>query len=137
MDELVRKALGRIIADIAPSELLQIGEFELANFSSKITTMAYGIPDFSKRYPLAIVRLQGHAIDMAILARLRDLVADCVIAIIPNNTTIDYRALGFKCLAKSAEFQLCSFDIANYKHTPDWLNSKYWANPELWNQHRW
>ncbi|MGD8939893.1 MAG: DUF6231 family protein [Gammaproteobacteria bacterium] len=30
-----------------------------------------------------------------------------------------------------------AFDIASYKTTPDWLNNKYWANPELWDKHWW
>ncbi len=29
------------------------------------------------------------------------------------------------------------FDLAHYKVTPDWLNPKNWANPELWDKYRW
>jgi hypothetical protein len=29
------------------------------------------------------------------------------------------------------------YDIATYKKTPDWLNAKDWANPELWDKYRW
>jgi len=32
---------------------------------------------------------------------------------------------------------LYGFDIATYKVTPDWLNSRYWANPELWDRYWW
>lgn len=32
---------------------------------------------------------------------------------------------------------LYAFDIATYKVTPDWLNSRYWANPELWDRYWW
>lgn len=32
---------------------------------------------------------------------------------------------------------LFSFDIDRYKHTPDWLSPRYWANPELWDRYRW
>lgn len=32
---------------------------------------------------------------------------------------------------------LFSFDIDRYKHTPDWLNARNWANPELWDRYRW
>ena len=28
-------------------------------------------------------------------------------------------------------------DIAKYKVTPDWLNAKHWANPELFNKYWW
>ncbi|MFP4252452.1 MAG: DUF6231 family protein [Guyparkeria sp.] len=29
------------------------------------------------------------------------------------------------------------FDIETYKRTPDWLNARNWANPELWGKYRW
>jgi len=32
---------------------------------------------------------------------------------------------------------MCRFELSDYKTTPDWLNSKYWANPELYNKYRW
>jgi hypothetical protein len=28
-------------------------------------------------------------------------------------------------------------DLYDYKPTPDWLNNRFWANPELWNKYRW
>lgn len=30
---------------------------------------------------------------------------------------------------------LLKFDLRTYKTTPEWLNSKYWARPELWDKH--
>lgn len=32
---------------------------------------------------------------------------------------------------------LYHYDIYDYKLTPDWLNSQYWANPHRWNKTRW
>jgi Family of unknown function (DUF6231) len=32
---------------------------------------------------------------------------------------------------------LYGFDLHDYKTTPDWLNSRYWAHPELWDRYRW
>ena len=29
------------------------------------------------------------------------------------------------------------FSLADYKVTPDWLNARHWANPELWDRYRW
>lgn len=29
------------------------------------------------------------------------------------------------------------FELESYKATPEWLNSKYWANPELFGKYRW
>ncbi len=30
---------------------------------------------------------------------------------------------------------LLKFDLRTYKATPEWLNSKYWARPELWDKY--
>lgn len=32
---------------------------------------------------------------------------------------------------------LYHFDLYDYKRTPDWLNPRHWANPGLWDKHRW
>lgn len=29
------------------------------------------------------------------------------------------------------------FDLLDYKPTPGWLNPGGWANPDMWNKHRW
>ena len=29
------------------------------------------------------------------------------------------------------------FSIHDYKRTPDWLNPRFWAHPELWDRYRW
>jgi len=44
------------------------------------------------------------------------------------------RGLGF--MADSGDQGYC-FDIDHYKTTPDWLNPRHWANPELWDKYRW
>lgn len=32
---------------------------------------------------------------------------------------------------------LWQFNLYDYKRLPNWLNSKYWANPENWDKRRW
>ncbi|MFP4639754.1 MAG: DUF6231 family protein [Guyparkeria sp.] len=44
-------------------------------------------------------------------------------------------ALGYK--ASSPDDPVYQFDIHDYKQTPDWLNPRNWANPELWDKYRW
>lgn len=39
--------------------------------------------------------------------------------------------------ATDAGESLYRFDIADYKTTPDWLNDRYWANPQLYDKFRW
>ena len=41
---------------------------------------------------------------------------------------------GYKYYGPSSnnKVQIFIYDISEYKDNPDWLNSKNWANPELW-----
>ena len=34
--------------------------------------------------------------------------------------------------SRNTKVQVFIYDISEYKDNPDWLNSKNWANPELW-----
>ena len=49
--------------------------------------------------------------------------------------------LGFHRLAVSRDAtgrrRWYEYDMAHYKVTPDWLNPRNWANPELWDKYRW
>lgn len=86
-----------------------------------------------------------------LVARLRDLHSVHLIIVLPigegwpNHISYwqktDMLGLGF---SQVAEFQyqqhtvhIYAFDIASYKTTPEWLNSKYWANPEMFDKYWW
>ena len=45
-----------------------------------------------------------------------------------------FRALGFTLSATdtAANLRIYFYDLATYKTVPDWLNARYWANPERW-----
>lgn len=45
-----------------------------------------------------------------------------------------FRALGFLCELFDTETgsRIHTYDLPRYKPTPDWLNARYWANPERW-----
>ena len=58
------------------------------------------------------------------------------------------RALGFRRLPlkdetssgqprDTDEERLYYFDIFDYKDVPDWLNSRFWSNPDMWDKSRW
>lgn len=50
----------------------------------------------------------------------------------------DYLAMGFKHIAGSDDgLQVFSYAIENYQPKRDWLNSRFWANPEMYNKYRW
>ena len=82
----------------------------------------------------------------ALLAALRDVYSDvCLVLFSPRPargaevwTQEDLAALGFRlhvhCGAQEAIYR---FSLADYKTTPDWLNSRSWANPRLWEKYRW
>ncbi|WP_018880438.1 DUF6231 family protein [Thioalkalivibrio sp. ALE30] len=53
----------------------------------------------------------------------------------------DFLALGFR---RDPEAETAAPDHAvyrtslyDYKLTPDWLNARFWANPEMWDKARW
>jgi len=56
-------------------------------------------------------------------------------------THADYLALGMRHVGDygggTPAHALYEFDIVDYKHTPDWLNSEHWAHPELFDKFRW
>ncbi|MGM8884459.1 DUF6231 family protein [Psychrobacter sp. 1U2] len=92
------------------------------------------------------------------IMRYRDLYAAHLLLAIDNS--LDLRAYGFMpfdsineqsldisvkptshpshdaSLSTSA-LALWQFNLYDYKRLPNWLNSKYWANPENWDKHRW
>jgi len=56
----------------------------------------------------------------------------------PGNAPLnpqDLRALGLRRMQGSQ--RLFQFNLDSYKHNPDWLNSRFWANPDQWNKRRW
>ena len=71
------------------------------------------------------------------LTRLRDLLARQVWVLTHPTHTQRLRELGFSCIEDLGEWQMWQFNILEYKHIPDWFNSKYWANPENWGKYRW
>ncbi len=103
---------------------------------------------WQKRYALAIAHLPDTlTTDRALhlLSSLRDLHARQVLAFIPVDAfrwqAADLLALGMQRHARFEQGQQLieawSFDIKTYKPVPDWLNPRFWANPENWNKFRW
>jgi hypothetical protein len=48
----------------------------------------------------------------------------------------DFLALGFKLSLKD-EHTVFSYNIKDYQFKKDWLNSRFWANPENFDKYRW
>jgi hypothetical protein len=50
----------------------------------------------------------------------------------------DYLAMGFRHIGGSEDgLQIFSYAIENYQPKRDWLNSRFWANPDMYNKYRW
>lgn len=78
-----------------------------------------------------------------LLAALRDRCARRVLVALPARawSAQDMRGFGFETLGTvrtdGSVLATFSFDIDHYKRTPDCLNARNWANPELWDRFRW
>lgn len=103
---------------------------------------------FTQRYDLGFVILDNlemsslsDVIKAQFLVKLRDLMAKKLVVVATEQDNKLMRSLGFtQLIEKSAQgndLAIWQFNILNYKHVPDWFNSKYWANPENWNKFRW
>lgn len=76
---------------------------------------------------------------VAVLARLRDVHAPRVIALLARRPApeaasfladTDLLALGFMLYEGDGDARVAFYDVAEYKHTPDWLNPRVWTHPE-------
>ncbi|MDP2225862.1 MAG: DUF6231 family protein [Moraxellaceae bacterium] len=78
-----------------------------------------------------------------VIAALRDIKVRQLLVFVPENL-LDGTALLGLGLCRQARYEVddlawhaWSFDIRHYKPVPDWLNPKFWANPENWDKYRW
>ncbi|MBC6413599.1 MAG: hypothetical protein GDA45_01500 [Chromatiales bacterium] len=113
----------------------------------------------NRKFDLAIAILTAENIKddryMHLISKLRDTDSARVYLACRVNTEIAgeiidkhydtcLRGLGFKLLRiyqlqPSDKMQVCLYyyDIYDYKEVPDWLNDRFWANPDMWDKARW
>lgn len=76
-----------------------------------------------------------------LLAHLRDRVARELVILVEGGThwpSSEMIALGFRHIPElMAETRGYYFALETYKRVPEWLNSRFWANPENFNKYRW
>ncbi len=80
----------------------------------------------------------------AVIARSRDFLTRELYVLHPGDALEQARrmgALGLRLLdafdANGQPWGLSHFSLKTYKKTPNWLNSRHWANPRLWDRFRW
>ena len=89
---------------------------------------------------------QAQSIDASyhsIAIRLRDLFAEqsLLLTYMPSSE-LNFASLGYIPLTIETPDELpdlisWQFNLYDYKQRPDWLNAKYWANPENFDKYRW
>ena len=103
---------------------------------------------FTQRYDVGLVLLDSQELlaisntqKSQLLVKLRDLMAKRIVVVSQLQDEKLLRSLGFTQLIDRTlhdrDFELWQFNILTDKHVPDWLSSKFWANPENWNKFRW
>ncbi len=129
--------LGQDLSEIAPKLAWQY--FNVSEFLN--------LP-FQQRHDVALViltspEMQQYTVQQKsqLLVKLRDLMAKRIVVVAALSDEKLLRALGFTQLidktSHAHDFALWQFNILTYKHVPDWLNAKFWANPENWDKFRW
>lgn len=64
-------------------------------------------------------------------------IADAAIAERQGWQLSDYLALGLKSVVTVNNYQIFSYAIESYQPKREWLNSRFWANPENYDKYRW
>ncbi|WP_426205510.1 DUF6231 family protein [Pseudomonas sp. TWP3-1] len=155
-----QQALAALLDRYAPARLLLIGASEfpaLAAFKEAHpdTCVAYASPGAlpaelaAQRFDLALVvdclehlpKRDG----LHLLGGIRNLNASRI-AVLADLSPSGWQETDFYSLALQASerFQreeqvltLFTYDLLDYKQVPDWLNSRFWANPENFGKYWW
>ena len=149
--------LDRVLQETSPRNYLVIGDAhplkpEPAALDKSLTTVRRltptetleALPHYGRQDLVLVGALElfPRGDGEILLSRLRDLYARRVLARLRPSAHWEHRdmtAFGFTRLARLGDDNglLYGFDMATYKTTPDWLNPRFWANPELWGKYRW
>ena len=155
-----QQALAALLDRYAPARLLLIGAsefpaleaFKLAHPDSSVAFASPGpLPDelAARRFDLALAvdclehlpKREG----LNLLGGIRNLNASRI-AVLADLSACGWQETDFFSLALQASerFQrdeqvltLFTYDLLEYKQVPDWLNSRFWANPENFGKYWW
>lgn len=153
----LEQRLADMLADLRPASLLLVSDSEAlaAGVDGHDPVCLAGAEAWSRlgeagATGLAIVDGEARVPDAEVtplLGRLRDVYAGQVLVIGPARPRpawsrqvmigLGFRAFGATTDAAGSRRPWYQFDIVDYKTTPDWLNPRHWAHPELWDKYRW
>lgn len=131
-------------------EVIRIGHMEwptgtiTGEYLSMDEALAADVPQGRKELAIACLEPESDARHARqLIAVMRDLLARQLLVFVPEKLLDDTALIGLG-LSRQARFdiegvywQAWSYDIRTYKSVPDWLNPRFWANPENWNKYRW
>jgi hypothetical protein len=159
--------LNRLLKRVKPNSLLLVGEGAhrlsagyLGEHPGCVSAQADDLDQLlgAKRdrpYEMALVVDALEHMDkgeaLALLARLRDVSAHQVVVAVPIGDAAQrnqsswsaedmvamgmYRAGTYE--QDGVRVHVYCFDLYDYKPTPDWLNARFWAHPELFDKYWW
>ncbi len=155
-----QEALAALLEHYVPMRLLHVGRsdmpavdaFSHSHGGSQIDRApAASLPEdlAKRRYDLALIadclehlpKRDG----LQLLGGIRNLNASRI-AVLVDLDACDWQATDFFALALqvSARFErdeqtltLFTYDLLAYKQVPDWLNAKFWANPQMFGKYWW
>lgn len=154
-----QQALAALLERVTPQRLLLVGTrfpaldaFALAHPDTHIDVAAPGalpVELAAQRYDLAVlVECLEHLpkrTGLELLGGIRNLNAS-KLAVLADLHACGWQDTDFFALALSAsekfsrdDQQLCLFtyDLRDYKQVPDWLNARFWANPQNFGKYWW
>ena len=155
-----QQALAALLENYAPQHLLLVGASQLPALSAyqqahPTTQLAHApagpLPAelAARRYDLAVVvdclEHLPKRMALELLGGIRNLNASRV-AVLLDLKAGDWQETDFFALAMQAseQFQregqtlhLFTYDLLDYKQVPDWLNAKFWANPQNFGKYWW
>lgn len=159
LKSLVQQFRPRRILNIGPAGQDVFGEYLQQHPDAQYDTIpdAGALADLEQagQYDLCLVSHVLENLPKAdaehLLASLRDVHCEKLIAIVPVGKDWpdlvshwqpnEMLGLGFTRVgefdSRGLPVHMYAFDIEHYKTTPDWLNSRYWANPELFGKFWW
>lgn len=122
----------------------------LAEFQNAAFNRRYTLGCLIQPFDLTSVSINQESQELSIQAnynsiaiRLRDLFAEqSLLLTYTPSSELNFASLGYIPLTIETPDELpdlisWQFNLYDYKQRPDWLNAKYWANPENFDKYRW
>jgi hypothetical protein len=155
-----QQAIAALLARYTPVRLLLVGASELpavaayqaAHADCQVAHAAAGeLPTelAAQRFDLALVvdclEHLPKRTGLELLGGIRNLNASRLAVLVDPHAS-DWQDVDFFSLALQASerfqrgeqtLRLFTYDILDYKQVPDWLNAKFWANPEMFGKYWW